>query len=48
MVIEAWRSMAMVVGHWSLRGFGLWAIEERESGRLAGRVGCWQPEGWSG
>jgi RimJ/RimL family protein N-acetyltransferase len=45
---EAWRSMAMVLGHWSLRGFGLWAVEERRTRRLAGRVGCWQPEGWPG
>jgi RimJ/RimL family protein N-acetyltransferase len=45
---EAWRNMAMVVGHWSLRGFGLWAVEERTTGQLAGRVGCWQPEGWPG
>jgi RimJ/RimL family protein N-acetyltransferase len=45
---EAWRSMAMVVGHWQLRGFGLWAVEERETGLLAGRVGCWRPEGWPG
>jgi len=45
---EAWRNMALVLGHWQLRGFGLWAVEERASGVLAGRVGCWQPEGWPG
>lgn len=45
---EAWRNMAMVMGHWSLRGFGLWAVEEKEGGELAGRVGCWRPEGWPG
>ena len=45
---EAWRNMAMVLGHWHLRGFGFWAVEEKESGELAGRVGCWQPEGWPG
>ena len=45
---EAWRNMAMVLGHWQLRGFGLWAVEEQERGVLAGRVGCWQPEGWPG
>jgi RimJ/RimL family protein N-acetyltransferase len=45
---EAWRHMAMVLGHWQLRGFGLWAVEERATGELAGRVGCWQPEGWPG
>jgi len=45
---EAWRNMALVLGHWQLRGFGLWAVEERGSGLLAGRVGCWRPEGWPG
>lgn len=45
---EAWRNMAMVLGHWRLRGFGLWAVEEREGGAFVGRVGCWRPEGWPG
>jgi RimJ/RimL family protein N-acetyltransferase len=43
---EAWRSMAAVMGHWHFRGYGLWAVEERVSGELVGRVGCWFPEGW--
>jgi RimJ/RimL family protein N-acetyltransferase len=45
---EAWRSLATVLGHWQLRGFGLWAAEEIASGELVGRIGCWQPEGWPG
>ena len=45
---DAWRQMAMVLGHWTLRGFGLWAVEERDTGRLLGRIGCHQPEGWPG
>jgi RimJ/RimL family protein N-acetyltransferase len=45
---EAWRNMATVLGHWQLRGFGLWAVEERTGGELVGRVGCWRPEGWPG
>lgn len=45
---EAWRNMALIVGHWQLRGFGMWAVEERGTGLLTGRVGCWQPEGWPG
>jgi RimJ/RimL family protein N-acetyltransferase len=45
---ESWRSMATVLGHWQLRGFGLWAVEERATGELAGRVGCWRPDGWPG
>ncbi|MGC8640680.1 MAG: GNAT family N-acetyltransferase [Isosphaeraceae bacterium] len=45
---DAWRNMAIILGHWQLRGFGLWAVELRESGQFVGRVGCWRPEGWPG
>ena len=45
---EAWRQMAMFVGHWTLRGFGLWAVEERATGAFVGRIGCFEPEGWPG
>ena len=45
---EAWRQMAMFAGHWALRGFGVWAVEERASGAFIGRVGCFEPEGWPG
>jgi RimJ/RimL family protein N-acetyltransferase len=45
---EAWRSMAVMVGHWQLRGYGMWAVEERQSGEFIGRIGCWNPEGWPG
>ena len=43
---EAWMRIAMYLGHWELRGFGQWAVEERDSGRLVGRAGLWFPEGW--
>ena len=46
--VDAWRQLAMLIGHWELRGFGLWAVEERSSGRLLGRIGCHEPEGWPG
>jgi len=45
---DAWRNMATILGHWTLRGFGMWAVEDREAGELVGRVGCWKPEGWPG
>ncbi|MEP7269966.1 MAG: GNAT family N-acetyltransferase [Acidobacteriota bacterium] len=45
---EAWRQMAMVIGHWHLRGYGPWAVEERATGRLLGRLGFFNPEGWPG
>lgn len=43
---DAWRQMAMIIGHWQLRGYGLWAVEERASGELIGRIGVFYPEGW--
>lgn len=43
---EAWRSMALHLGHWQLRGYGMWAVEEKATGRMIGRVGLWKPEGW--
>jgi RimJ/RimL family protein N-acetyltransferase len=45
---EAWRQMAMILGHWQLRGYGLWAVEERATGALVGRLGFFEPEGWPG
>jgi RimJ/RimL family protein N-acetyltransferase len=45
---EAWRQIAMIVGHWQLRGYGLWAVEERATGELVGRIGFFNPEGWPG
>lgn len=44
----SWRGLAMMIGHWTLRGYGIWGVEERSSGMLIGRVGFWNPEGWPG
>jgi RimJ/RimL family protein N-acetyltransferase len=43
---DAWRQIAVFVGHWELRGYGLWVVER--DGELIGRVGLLQPEGWPG
>ncbi len=45
---EAWRAVAGWLGHWALRGYGQWAIEERASGRLIGRAGIINPFDWPG
>jgi RimJ/RimL family protein N-acetyltransferase len=42
----AWRQMALFLGEWILHGYGMWAVEERASGRLIGRVGFLNPHGW--
>jgi RimJ/RimL family protein N-acetyltransferase len=44
--IEAWRQLAMFAGHWVLRGYGLWAVEERMTGKFLGRIGCLNIEGF--
>lgn len=41
-----WRDMAQAIGHWALRGHGLWALEEKGTGSFLGRVGIIRPEGW--
>jgi len=45
---DAWRQMALFAGHWVLRGYGIWAVEERETGTFLGRIGFWEPHGWPG
>jgi len=45
---ESWRAIAGWLGHWALRGYGQWAIEERTSGRLIGRAGIINPVNWPG
>lgn len=46
--METWRHIATMLGHWQLRGYGLWAVEERNSGIFVGRIGFINPEGWPG
>ena len=43
---EAWVDMSMMAGHWPLRGFGHWALEERDSGEFVGRAGLYFPPDW--
>jgi RimJ/RimL family protein N-acetyltransferase len=44
----AWRSFMMMAGAWSLRGYAMFSVLERVSGRWVGRLGPWCPEGWPG
>ncbi|RLL64731.1 GNAT family N-acetyltransferase [Paenirhodobacter hankyongi] len=45
---QAWRSLAMEIGHWALRGYGRWSVVEKASGEIVGMVGIFNPEGWFG
>ena len=42
----AWRAAAAMMGHWIIRGYGAWAVEEKSTGDFCGLVGLWNPEGW--
>jgi hypothetical protein len=45
---QSWRHLAFLVGHWKLRGYGMWAVEEKETGTFVGRIGFADPEGLAG
>lgn len=42
----AWRRMAAQIGHWVLRGYGYWVVEELDTHRFVGCVGLWRSAGW--
>ncbi len=42
----AFRTMCAYMGHWYLRGYGPWAVEERATGAFVGRAGLTRFEPW--
>lgn len=45
---EAWRLLCALRGAWDIRGFSMFSVFERATGRWVGRLGPWEPEGWPG
>lgn len=43
---QAWCHMALLIGHWKLKGFGYWAVDEKDTNAFVGCVGLWQSPGW--
>ncbi|MEM9677009.1 MAG: GNAT family N-acetyltransferase [Pseudomonadota bacterium] len=43
---QAFRTVCTFIGHWQMRGFGFFAVEERSSGQCIGWCGLWRPDGW--
>jgi RimJ/RimL family protein N-acetyltransferase len=43
---KTWRNLATVLGHWIIRGYGFWSVDEKTTGLYCGHVGLWAPEGW--
>ena len=46
--VEVWRQMAAIIGHWYFRGYGVWAVEEKATAKVVGRIGLMNPKGWPG
>jgi RimJ/RimL family protein N-acetyltransferase len=42
----AWRMLAMEIGHWTLKGFGRFIVEDRATGMPVGLVGPFEPLGF--
>lgn len=43
---ETWDALCSGVGHWALRGFGLWILTDKVEGNVLGVAGLQQPDGW--
>jgi len=44
----AWRNVAMMIGHWQMRGYGMWIVVKRDDGEVIGRAGLWNEAGGPG
>lgn len=40
---ESWRMTSTLAGHWLLRGYGPYALEEKATGEMVGTAGLWYP-----
>jgi RimJ/RimL family protein N-acetyltransferase len=43
---HAWRVLAILSGHWHLRGFGTFVLTDRATGQPIGSAGPWYPGDW--
>lgn len=43
---DSWRAMASMIGHWHIRGYGPYAIENKISKKVIGICGFWYPNDW--
>src|SRR5512140_3074762 len=45
---DAWWNVARYVGHWQLRGYGMWSVVLRSTGDVIGHMGFLNPDGGRG
>ncbi|WP_101067621.1 GNAT family N-acetyltransferase [Roseovarius salinarum] len=43
---ETWMLYAAEIGHWHIRGFGMWMIHDKDTDETYGMAGGWFPAAW--
>ncbi len=43
---ETWMLYAAEIGHWEIRGFGMWMIHDKNTDETYGMAGGWFPAAW--
>ncbi|MBP0482378.1 GNAT family N-acetyltransferase [Sagittula salina] len=43
---ETWMLYAAEIGHWEIRGFGMWMVHLKDTGETVGMAGGWFPAKW--
>ncbi len=43
---EAWMLYAAEIGHWQIRGYGMWMIHDKTTDETYGMAGGWKPAKW--
>lgn len=43
---EAWRQFAAELGHWDIKGFGMWSVTRAGDDTNIGMIGPWCPVDW--
>lgn len=43
---ESWMLYAAEIGHWAIRGYGMWMIHDKHTDATYGMAGGWKPAKW--
>lgn len=43
---QSWRTVAAMIGHWQIHGYGPYTLEEKANGEVIGVSGLWFPGDW--
>ena len=43
---ETWMLYAAEIGHWNIRGYGMWMIHDKNTDETYGMAGGWKPAAW--